>query len=185
MSPELLNNIDAYFATALIAVLMAVALPVATVFNYRNFRKHGVLFVLIAFGFLTSMATKWKFDTGLHNNGSYATNDTVCAKWTRDMSVPATSDLYVDYRLSTDTNGLWQTLIHTTAGALTATATLADATNYDYFVWADYVPPTPVHTNGVWKGFGGITKDGMKYLTIQGNIYDHGEKIATPERKLK
>lgn len=182
---EIYANIDAYCVAAILAVAMAVALPTTTVFNYRNFRRHGILFVLIAFGFLTSMATKWTFDTGLHNNGSYATNDTVHAAWTRDMTVPAASDLYVDYRLSTDTNGLWQTLIHTTAGALTADATFANATNYDYFVWADYTPPTPIHTNGVWMCYGGVTKDGKKYLTVKGEIYDHGKKIATPERKLK
>lgn len=182
---EIYANIDAYFVTALLAVSMAVALPMALVFNYRKMRPLGIAFILIALGFLHSMATKWRFDTGLHNNGSYATNDTVCAKWTYDMQIPSSSDLYVDYRLSTDTNGLWQTLIKTKASVLTATATLLNATNYDYFVWADYIPPTPVHTNGVWTCLGGKTKDGKNYLTIRGEIYDHGKKIATPERKLK
>lgn len=184
MSPELLNNIDQVFVFCLLSIVLIVALPVSAIYLFKKFSKFLFFFVLVIAGFVPSMA-KWFFDTGLHNNGSYATNDTVCAKWTYDMQVPAASDLYVDYRLSTDTNGLWQTLIHTTASALTATATLLNATNYDYFVWADYTPPPPIHTNGVWMCLGGKTKDGKNYLTIRGEIYDHGKKIATPERKLK
>ena len=45
-------------------------------------------------------------------------------------------------------------------GDLPADYAIANATNYDYMVYLDYIPPSPVHTNGVFELHG---------FTIEGN----------------
>ena len=58
--------------------------------------------------------------------------------------------MFIDYREAGSTNE-WLNLAETLASALEWTGTLANATNYDYNVWAYYIPPEPVHTNGTWS----------------------------------
>ncbi|MBR4616172.1 MAG: hypothetical protein IKO55_11255, partial [Kiritimatiellae bacterium] len=36
-------------------------------------------------------------------------------------------------------------------GDLPADYAIANATNYDYMIYLDYIPPSPVHTNGVFE----------------------------------
>ena len=47
-----------------------------------------------------------------------------------------------------------------TFGDLPADYAIANATNYNYMIYLDYVPPSPVHTNGVFE-LPGFTIDGF------------------------
>ena len=47
-----------------------------------------------------------------------------------------------------------------TFGDLPADYAIANATNYNYMIYLDYVPPSPVHTNGVFE-LHGFTIDGF------------------------
>ena len=127
-----------------------------------------------------------KFDDGLRNNGTEITNDTVRIRWTYS-GIPAASSVFIDYRES-GSDGEWLNLGETVASALGWDGTLANATNYDYWVYSTYVPPVPVHTNGVWVGQAYETKSrvGAKsFLILNGKVQEHGRTIAPPSAKRK
>ena len=125
-----------------------------------------------------------RWDAGLTNNGTLITNDTVEVRWTYS-GIPAASTVYIDIRPEGTTNE-WQTLGETTAAAGQWLGTLANATNYDYWVYSTYVPPVPVHTNGVWVNQGYETKErrgAAAFLIINGRIDSHGRPIAPPSAR--
>ena len=126
------------------------------------------------------------WDMGLADDGTIITNDTVTVRWTYS-GIPSASSVFVDYRLAGSTND-WYNLGETLVSALVFEATLANATNYDYWVYSTYIPPVPVHTNGVWVGQAYETKAraGAKaFLILNGKIREHGRTIATPAAKRK
>ena len=127
-----------------------------------------------------------RWDTGLHDNGTLITNDTVSVAWTY-TGIPGDSSLYIDYRAAGSTNE-WENLAETVASAMSWSGTLANATNYDYWVYSIYIPPVPVHTNGVWVGQAYETKSrvGAKsFLILNGKVQEHGRTIAPPAAKRK
>ena len=126
------------------------------------------------------------FDTGLRDNGSYATNDTVHIAWTY-IGIPSASSVYIAYR-ETNTTNAWEDLGETVASALVWEATVQNATNYDYLVYSTYVPPSPVHTNGVWQGPVYETKKRVganSFIVIGAEVRQHGKAIAPPSAKRK
>ena len=130
--------------------------------------------------------SSFSFDTGLRNNGSYATNDTVHIAWTY-IGIPSASSIYIAYRESGTTN-VWNDLGETVASALVWEATVQNATNYDYLVYSTYVPPAPVHTNGVWQGPVYETKKRVganSFIVIGAEVRQHGKAIAPPSAKRK
>jgi hypothetical protein len=93
----------------------------------------------------------------------------------------------VDYRLAGSTNE-WENLGETLASSLMLSATLENATNYDYWVYSTYIPPVPVHTNGVWVGQAYETKarvGASAFLIINGVVEQNGKAIAPPNAKRK
>lgn len=126
------------------------------------------------------------FDAGLRDNGSWVSNNTVHVAWTY-TGIPSASTLYIAYRESGTTNK-WADLGETVVSALVWEGTLANATNYDYLVYTTYVPPSPVHTNGVWVGPVYETKKrqgAQSFIVINGVIREHGKAIAPPNAKRK
>lgn len=155
-------------------------------FSKRLIEGAVVLAVAVLAVMYGGSKSTFRFDTGLTNNGSYATNDTVYAAWTYS-GIPPESAVFIDYRLSGTTNE-WENLAETTAAAGSWTGTLANATNYDYYVYSVYVPPIPAHTNGVWVGQAYETKSrvGAKsFILLNGKLIEHGRTIATPRAKRK
>ena len=151
-------------------------------------KVQGVLAVVAVCGAIMYGGSKptVKFDDGLRDNGTEITNDTVRVRWTYS-GIPAASSVFIDYRESGSTND-WLNLGETVASALEWSGTLANATNYDYWVYSTYVPPVPVHTNGVWVGQAYETKSrvGAKaFLILNGKIQEHGRTIAPPAAKRK
>lgn len=147
-----------------------------------GFGKALSVLAVVFFTLYGGSKTSFRFDDGLHDNHSYATNDTLHVAWTRDPVIPLDSLLYIDYRTSGATNEEWITLGATTVGAFHFDAIVQNATNFDYFIWSEYIPPTPIHTNGVWCGYGEFARDGkMRYLSLNAKIVnDKGETVAMP-----
>ena len=138
----------------------------------------------VMYGGSKGVSVRW--DTGLHDNGTLITNDTVQVRWTYS-GIPGASSVFIDYREAGSTNK-WLNLGETVASALAWDGTLANATNYEYWVYTTYVPPGPVHTNGVWVGQTYETKArvGVKgFLILNGKVQEHGRTIATPAAKRK
>ena len=138
----------------------------------------------VMYGGSKGVSIRW--DTGLRDNGSEVTNSTVRIRWIY-QGVPAASSVFIDYRLAGSTNE-WANLGEGVASALGWDGTLEDATNYEYWVYSTYVPPVPVHTNGVWVGQTYETKArvGAKaFLILNGKVQEHGRTIAPPGAKRK
>lgn len=160
----------------------------------RKFASLGVIERTLCLAFIVGMvmygstkhAVSVRWDTGLADNGSLITNNTVTARWTYS-GIPAASSVFIDYREAGTTND-WLNLAETLASALSWTGTLANATNYDYWVYSTYVPPVPVHTNGVWVGQAYETKANVgagAFLILNGKVVEHGRTIAPPSAKRK
>lgn len=182
----------AMLAVCLFALAVASAMPQLTdairrYLGMDNFGKIvcGVCIVgMVLYGGSKGVHVRW--DDGLRDNGSLITNDTVQVRWTYS-GIPGASSVFIDYRLAGSTNE-WANLAETLASSLGWTGTLADATNYEYWVYSTYVPPVPVHTNGVWVGQAYETKSRVgahSFLILNGKIQEHGRTIAPPSAKRK
>lgn len=128
---------------------------------------------------------KLRFSGGIRNDGnSCVSNDTVHISWVRDTSggiyVPANTRVFIDYRHADDTNGVFVSLAETTVDAWSWTGTVEDATNYWYDIWAYYIPPEPVHTNGVWQYRTSTSRSGQP-IPIRARVVVDGKTIATPK----
>ena len=120
-----------------------------------------VLLALIPLALLhggSKLGVTVRYMTGLRDNGTYGTNDTTMVfKWVKDgiVYVPDYAAVFFRYcpaDADHDEDGSWNTLGMATVGDYTATFETPDnVTNYIYEVVYDYIPPTPVQTNGVWK----------------------------------
>ncbi|MBQ3808660.1 MAG: hypothetical protein II840_11970, partial [Kiritimatiellae bacterium] len=94
-----------------------------------------------------------RWDRGLADNGSIATNDTVFIRGTYDQLM-ANDTLHIDYRDRASTNALdWVRAYNGVVSDLGPgiTMTIVGATNMVIWVWSEYVPPAPVHTNGEYR----------------------------------
>lgn len=150
----------------------------------------------VVIGFIQYGATKggWyiNFDGGIRDNAqnrSVITNNLVNIRWERNTSggiiVPESATVYIDYKPWADTNAVWQTLAETTVGQYHYSTMLANATNYAYNVWAYYIPPEPVHTNGVWIYKTLKDRNDRYPLPLRARIEINGKAISTPAEKRK
>lgn len=150
---------------------------------------------VVVCGFVYYGATKqfWyvTYDGGIKAGATanVVTNDTVSIYWQRDTSegvyVPETATVYIDYRPNTVTNEEWGLLAQTTVGAWGWSGTVQNATNYNYNVWAYYIPPEPVHTNGVWVYKTLKDRREAYALPLRARIEVNGSAIATPKEVRK
>lgn len=146
-------------------------------------RIEGLLVAAFVCGmvFYGSTKSSFQFDEGLTDAGSWTTNDLVHIAW-HYGSIPSASTVYIDYRRNDMVGNPWENLAETTAASLEWDGHLADATNYDFWVYSTYIPPVPVHTNGVWVGNAYRTKTGKGFVVTNSRITDKGKVIATPEQ---
>ena len=151
----------------------------------------GVCVVGLSYYGATKQGWHVGYDGGIKAGATanVVTNDTVSIHWQRDTSggvyVPETATVYIDYRPNTATNEEWGLLAQTTVGAWGWSGTVANATNYDYNVWAYYIPPEPVHTNGVWTYKTHFDRNGEYALPLRARVEVNGVAIATPAEKRK
>ena len=151
----------------------------------------GVCVVGLSYYGATKQGWHVGYDGGIKAGATanVVTNDTVAIYWQRDTSggvyVPETAAVYIDYRPNTETNAEWGLLAQTTVGAWGWSGTVENATNYDYNVWAYYIPPEPVHTNGVWTYKTHFDRNGEYALPLRARVEVNGVAIATPKEKRK
>ena len=190
---ELADTLQTVVMIAGIVVLAAITIG-TFLYAVRDVPRKIVTFIGSWFvGLLLVVGVVWyggsktmTFDVGLSDNGSWVSNDTVHVAWTY-TGIPSASTLYVAYRESGTTND-WADLGETVVSALVWEGTLANATNYDYIVYTTYIPPSPVHTNGVWVGPVYETKKrqgAQSFIIVNGVIREHGKAIAPPNAKRK
>lgn len=154
----------------------------------RNWLLAAFVLGMVHYG---STKSRFAYDGGIKAgaNPSWTSNDTIHVEWQRDTSggvyVPESAAVYIDYRPNAATNEQYGLLAQTTVGAWSWDGTLADATNYDFQVWAYYVPPEPVHTNGVWAYKTLKDRAGRFPIPIRARIEVNGRAIATPAEKRK
>lgn len=152
---------------------------------------------IVVFGFIlyggSKQAQTWRitFDGGIKQGASpsVVTNNSVSIYWQRDLTggtyVPESATVYIDYRPNTESNAEWTVLAESYVGAWSWSGTVANATNYDYNVWAYYIPPAPVHTNGVWTYKTMRDRTERYAIPLRARVEVNGKAIATPKEKRK
>ena len=97
------------------------------------------------------------FDRFVADAGTYATNDVFHVSISNATQYAgldfSTSDVLIYARQHGLTNATdWLELTpRRTFAELPADYAIMNATNFDYMVYIDYIPPSPVHTNGVFE----------------------------------
>ena len=126
-----------------------------------------------------------RWDRGLADNGSIATNDTVFIRGTYDPLM-ANDALHVDYRdrTITDSPDGWSRAYDGAVGDLADgfAVTIPDATNMVVWIWSEYVEPAPTHTNGEYRiiyvgRIDGGAADAPRYVTPRTPIVASSEII--------
>lgn len=126
-------------------------------------RRRGVSAALAAFAVVATIVAQKPnppvitVDAFLRDAGCYATNDVLHVAVT---NAPAYAGIdfsscpvlvYARPRGLSDAPDWEERLPRRTFSELPADYVIEDATNYNYLVYLDYVPPSPVHTNGVFE----------------------------------
>lgn len=185
-----------------LAGLSAILLPVLALYAAKwtgvyleRLRSRGRLSA--AFGILATLAlavyagTKhaWQFEyaNGLHDNGSYCTNDEIRASWTYDAAAMEYTVKAVYQDISVEDDDL-HPLPECPVRDGSHVWIVPNATNLRVIVYATYVRPPAVHTNGVYR-LSGVMRtmdDSDKYVTPGVQIrfgFDTGEPelLAPPD----
>jgi hypothetical protein len=156
--------------TAALAFFFAVGLGLAAAGGIRAAwrglgRRRGVSAALAAFAVIATICAQKPGPSGptitidalLRDAGCYATNDVFHAAVSNAPAYAAIDfsacPVLVYARERGQTNAAdWAELTpRRTFSELPADYAIANATNYNYIVYLDYVPPSPVHTNGVFE----------------------------------
>ena len=129
------------------------------------------------------------YDGGIKSNPSQqnvVTNDLVQVYWVKETSaiLPNDAPVYIDYRL-TDTTNEWVNIGQSTVSAGYWSGTVANATNYYYQVWAYYIPPEPVHTNGVWSYTTMRDINNREIIPLRADVEVNGVSIIEPIKKRR
>ena len=112
---------------------------------------------MISYGGSKPPSHLWRFEyaNGVTDNGSYCTNDFIYARWTYNLAAMEYT-LRAAYQDLTITNELGQCVdpLHQLDDTMVRDGAhvweVANATNMRVVVYATYVPPPVVHTNGVY-----------------------------------
>ena len=129
----------------------------------RNVRRYGVAASLIGLAVVCTINAQKPnppvitVDSFLADAGSYATNDVLHVAVTNAPAYAGIDFSSCPVLVYARPRGLsdapeWEELLpRRTFSELPADYAIEDATNYNYLVYLDYVPPSPVHTNGVFE----------------------------------
>lgn len=158
-------------------------------FSLPSIEKVLVAIFTIGLVYIGSTKSSFRYDGGIRGGHSYTTNNLVHVEWVRDTSqmfVPESAAVYIDYRPKDvpDTEE-WGLLGQATVGDWMWEDTLANAELYDFSIWAYYIPPEPVHTNGVWAYKTLKDRNGKYAIPLRARIQVNGKAIATPAEKRK
>ena len=195
-----------FFALAMIIGVFTLAYcwkQLRRIFSLGSIQGTFVSIIIVFLTLYGGSKSLFKFEKGLKDDGSYSTNDTVYISWVKSgeiANIPNDSALYVEKRLSTDTEGEFVPFHTNTVGAYELTLTVADATNYDYNVWYEYIaPPTPIGDWFLYYAKNTQRKENIipwhaKVVGVEGNkeyVLNGFEQVdeippdTTPDGKLK
>ena len=164
--------------TAALAFFFAVGLGLAAAGGIRAAwrglgRRRGVSAALAAFAVVATICAQKPGPSGptitidalLRDAGCYATNDVFHAAVSNAPAYAAINFstcpvlVYARERGQTNAADWFELTPRRTFSALPADYAIANATNYNYMVYLDYVPPSPVHTNGVFELHGFVIEN--------------------------
>lgn len=134
-------------------------------------QKRGTLAALAALTAICAIhaqknAPSITIDALMADAGCHATNDVFHVAVTNAPSYAAIDFsaspvlVYARARASTNAADCAELMPRRLFGELPADYAIENATNYNYMIYLDYVPPSPVHTNGVFELYG-FTIDGF------------------------
>lgn len=144
------------------------------------------LVMSVATAIVAQKASTFAIDSFLENAGCYSTNDVVHVE-IRGASqyLPADFNVLVYYRDGESTNAedwaqlptyRWSEYAATSNGARFVEYALADATNYNFAVFASFVPEPTVHTNVVLQ---------IRGFVIPEESGGNGARFAFPNSKTR
>ena len=126
----------------------------------------------------------------LVDRGSYVTNDYVRIDFERRI-VPDDAALVIERRAVASTNDLeWAEYLRSTFAAFAVPTNLpcANATNWNWIVYADWTPPPSVHTNGILEVKWGTSRNDAAHraaglavgIPAQTTAWADGAMLGTP-----
>lgn len=139
-------------------------------------------------GYLTLSVT---YEGGIYKGAQANTysNDVVTIVWERDYQsgviVPLGTPVYIDTRPLDDATAEWSNIGSAVLEDYQWSGVVENATNYAFNVWAYYIPPEPVHTNGVWVYKTMLDRRAENPIPLRARVEINGKAIATPKEVRK
>ena len=179
-----------------LSLLLALWLALLAAYAYCAVKRrlgdrpaHLVAFLVmsVATTIVAQKLSTFAIDSFLENAGCYSTNDVVHVEIkAASPYLPADFNVLVYCRDGESTNAedwaqlsptyRWSEYAATSNGARFVEYALADATNYNFAVYADFVPEPTVHTNGVWQ---------IRGFVIPEESGGNGARFAFPNSKTR
>lgn len=166
--------------------------------GWRSLRREGIMFMLIAAGFLYSAANKPDNPTRpvsfpyldveqqyLFNNGSIVSNDHVHVNFTSSVVLPSSAMIYLDYFPDGDSN--LPAITYTNATLATFPRPLdfdfPNAVSNAWFCYTTWTPGPSVQTNGIAQIMWQLPTSGDTNICAMLNtaIYTNNTKVVTFE----
>lgn len=201
-----LTTVFAWCAVAMFAFLAIHALVRSLIAVWRGQRAKGASYASLVAFMLGVVATVYcqatkpqpvpkatlRFDRGLHDNGSVATNDHPVIRGTVDPLYTLDA-LHIDYRPKSSTNALDYVRAYdgrTTDLVAGIRLFIPDCTDKLIWIWSEYVEPPPEHTNGeyridyVTRPFDGpVDPESPEFVMLRTPVIDSetGRKMSPPD----
>ena len=177
------------FALAVLKAMPEITDAIRRYMGMDNLGKALCLICIVGAVMYGGSKSKVSYDGGIKadpSNENVATNDLVQVYWVKETSaiLPNDAPVYIDYRLK-DTTNEWVNLGQSTVAAGYWSGTVANATNYEYQVWAYYIPPEPVHTNGVWSYSTMRDVNNREIIPLRADVEVNGKTIIEPIKKRR
>lgn len=201
-----LTTLFIWCAVTMIAALAIYTIVSSSVSIWREHRARGAsysslfVFIIGAIATVYCAATKPKptpsaalrFDRGLHDNGSVATNDHPVIRGTVD-ALYTLDALHIDYRPKYSTNALDYVRAYdgrTTDLIAGISVFIPDCTDKLIWIWSEYIEPPPEHTNGEYRLDyvtrpldGPVDPESPEFIMLRTPLIDSetGRKMSPPE----
>ena len=201
-----MTTVLVWCAATLIAGLAIHALVSAAIAAWREERAKGASYSALAFFVVMAVATIYcaatkppptpsatlRFDRGLHDNGSVATNDHPVIRGTVDPLYTLDA-LHIDYRPKASTNALDYVRAYdgrTTDLIAGISVFIPDCTDKLIWIWSEYIEPPPEHTNGEYRLDyvtrpldGPVDPESPEFIMLRTPLIDSetGRKLSPPE----
>lgn len=189
-------HIVGVFAASLLTALL---LWLLVAYAMRQLRRQGVMFVLIAAGFLYAAATKPSYHAisfprtdpdqqYLYDSGSYVSNDVVRLSFEPSVVLPQSAMIYLDYIPNSDTNSPAITYTNATLATFPRPLdfTFPNAFSNAWFCYTTWTPGPSVHTNGIAQINWQLPTSGATNICAMLNtaVYTNDTVVVTQEPDL-